>query len=164
MPGVLDRKEIVPGALMCRVDAFLDDRGKLFEMVREDWPELGGVHFRQVYVISNWQPGTVRAWHLHRKLVDIFCVASGAAMFGVCPHAEENGVWKPVTEPKTCILEASPPTLLVVQPGVAHGWKSLRDGTILLSVASELYNREHPDEVRFAWDALGKEIWETRPR
>jgi len=40
------------------------------------------------------------------------------------------------------------PSLIVVPPGVYHGWMSLEPDTILVSAASHVYNKESPDEVR----------------
>jgi dTDP-4-dehydrorhamnose 3,5-epimerase-like enzyme len=58
--------------------------------------------------------------------------------------------------------------MIVVPPGVYHGWMSLEDDTIMLSVASHVYDREHPDEERVsphAFDDLfGKDVWQVEAR
>ena len=48
--------------------------------------------------------------------------------------------------------------LLVVPPGVYHGWMSLEDDTQLISIASETYNRHKPDEARVPPDSFG-DVW-----
>ena len=45
--------------------------------------------------------------------------------------------------------------MIVVPPGVYHGWMSLEDDTQLVSTASEVYNREKPDEVRIPPNSFG---------
>jgi dTDP-4-dehydrorhamnose 3,5-epimerase len=47
------------------------------------------------------------------------------------------------------------PMLLVIPPGVYHGWMALEDDTQLVSTASEVYNRQNPDEERVPPDAFG---------
>ena len=55
------------------------------------------------------------------------------------------------------------PALIVVPPGVYHGWMALEDDTQLISTASEVYNREKPDEVRIPPDSFG-DVWEVKGR
>jgi dTDP-4-dehydrorhamnose 3,5-epimerase-like enzyme len=50
-----------------------------------------------------------------------------------------------------------------VPPGVFHGWVALEDGTQLISVASELYDPENPDEERIPWNSFGYD-WSVRFR
>jgi len=63
----------------------------------------------------------------------------------------------------TFVVSSRNPSLLVVPPGVYHGWMSLEDDTQLISTASEVYNRESPDEVRVPPDSLGVK-WEVKGR
>ena len=53
--------------------------------------------------------------------------------------------------------------LLVVPPGVYHGWMSLEDDTQMISTASEVYNAEKPDEVRIPPDSFG-DAWSVKGR
>jgi dTDP-4-dehydrorhamnose 3,5-epimerase-like enzyme len=38
---------------------------------------------------------------------------------------------------------------------VYHGWMSLEDDTMMISTASEVYNRANPDEERVPYDSFG---------
>ena len=53
--------------------------------------------------------------------------------------------------------------MIVVPPGVYHGWMALEDDTQLISTASEVYNREKPDEVRIPPESFG-DVWEVKGR
>jgi dTDP-4-dehydrorhamnose 3,5-epimerase-like enzyme len=61
------------------------------------------------------------------------------------------------------VTSARRPTLIVVPPGVFHGWVALEDNTLLLSVASHVYDRLEPDEVRVPPQAFaslfGRDVW-----
>jgi dTDP-4-dehydrorhamnose 3,5-epimerase-like enzyme len=71
---------------------------------------------------------------------------------------------------KTDILIGSgrTPSLIVVPPGVYHGWMSLEPDTLMCSVASHEYRRGSPDEVRVAADQFdelfGGSPWRIVPR
>ena len=58
-------------------------------------------------------------------------------------------------ETNTFILSDRKPQLLVIAPGVYHGWMSLEDDTQMISTASEVYNRDNPDEERVPFDSFG---------
>ena len=53
------------------------------------------------------------------------------------------------------------PKLIIVPPGIYHGWMSLEDNTLLISTASELYNREAPDEYRIDPYTYG-DVWTVK--
>jgi len=52
-----------------------DERGWLLEILRADHPELFK-KFGQVYVSATY-PGTVKAWHYHKRQVDNFACVAG---------------------------------------------------------------------------------------
>jgi len=122
-----------------------DDRGDLFEVIHNyDINKFG-----QVYIVQNRVKGIIRAFHKHHKLWDYFCILHGSAKFVF----EKDG------QIDTVVLTARKPKLIVVPAGVYHGWMSLEDDTILMSTASELYNKENPDEERISYESFGK-VWD----
>lgn len=56
---------------------------------------------------------------------------------------------------ETIILTQRNPSLIVVPPGVYHGWMALEDNTLLISTASEVYNHRKPDETRVPYNSFG---------
>jgi len=122
-----------------------DDRGDLFEAIHNyDIDKFG-----QVYVVQDRTRNTIRAFHKHHKLIDYFCIIHGSAKFVF----EKDG------KIDTVVLTARNPKLIIVPTEVYHGWMSLEDDTTLLSIASELYDRDNPDEERISPDSFGK-VWE----
>lgn len=118
-----------------------DDRGVLYETLHDyDLIEYGNAKFGQVYVVHNPVRNTVRAFHRHEKLWDYFTIVHGSAKFIL---VNPGG-----TTAREIILTDRRPQTLVVPPGCWHGWMSLEDDTVLLSVGSEVYNRNQPDEER----------------
>jgi dTDP-4-dehydrorhamnose 3,5-epimerase len=127
-----------------------DDRGYLIEILRATDPHF--TKFGQVYLVGNLTRGTIRAFHKHDELWDWFFISHGCAKFALYDDRPESPTYK---ETNTFIIGERQPGLLVVPPGVYHGWMSLQDDTQLISTGSEVYNREKPDEVRVPFDSFG---------
>jgi len=137
-----------------------DDRGYLIEIVRhaEDSMPHGVVHkFGQVYLVGDPVRGTIRAFHKHEELWDWFFISHGTAKFVLVDDRE--GPTK--DEKMTIIASSRRPRLVVVPPGVYHGWMSLEDDTQMISVASHCYNPEQPDEVRIPPNFYGG-LWTVK--
>lgn len=138
--------------------AHADDRGYLIEIVRATDDYF--TKFGQVYLVGNFARGVVRAFHMHSLLWDFFFISHGAAKFILRDDRTDSPTYE---EMNTFVASSRNPNLLVVPPGVYHGWMSLEDDTQMISTASEVYNRENPDEVRVPADSFGVE-WEVKGR
>lgn len=140
-----------------------DDRGYLIEIARPngDPKPHGVVHrFGQVYLVGDRVRGTVRGYHKHAELWDWFFISHGSAKFVLKddrPGSRTHGNMLEV------IASARKPRLIVVPPGVYHGWMSLEDDTQMVSTASHAYNHEKPDEVRIPADSFG-DVWTVKGR
>ena len=136
--------------------AHVDDRGYLIEIVRATDDHF--TKFGQVYLVGNFARGVVRAFHKHSVLWDFFFISHGTAKFIFRDDRPDSPTYE---EMNTFVASSRNPTLLVVPPGVYHGWMSLEDDTQMISTASQVYNRENPDEVRVPTDSFGVE-WEVK--
>lgn len=140
-----------------------DDRGYLIEVARAAGdPEPHGVvhRFGQVYLVGDPVLGTIRAFHKHNELWDWFFISHGSAKFVLKDDRASSPTNGAIM---TVIASARRPRLIVVPPGVYHGWMSLEDDTQMVSTASHIYNREKPDEVRIPPDAFG-DVWTVKGR
>lgn len=143
---------------LVKLETHVDDRGYLIEILRASDGHF--TKFGQVYMVGDAVRGVVRAWHKHEALWDWFFISHGSAKFALRDDRSESPTYE---EMNTFILGERNPGLLVVPPGVFHGWISLEDDTQLISTASEVYNRDNPDEVRVPPDSFGYE-WEVKGR
>ena len=140
-----------------------DDRGFLVEIVRNtaDSEPHSVVHqFGQVYLVGDPVRGTIRAYHKHDELWDWFHISLGSAKFILKDDRENSPTYNEIM---TVIASARKPRLIVVPPGVYHGWMSLEDNTHLISTASHTYNRDKPDEIRIPPDSFG-DLWTVKGR
>jgi len=141
---------VIQGVETVDLVARVDDRGYLIEIVRASDPFL--TRFGQVYLVGNFAPGTIRAFHKHLEMWDLFFINHGAAKFVLVDDRSDSPTYK---EMNRFVLSDRNPTLLVVPPGVFHGWMSLTEDTQMISTATEIYQRERPDEVRIPPDSFG---------
>ncbi len=134
----------------------IDDRGYLIEILRANDEHF--TKFGQVYLVGDMIRGTIRAFHKHEALWDWFFISHGSAKFALVDKREDSGT---SGEINTIVLSDRKPQLLVVPPGVFHGWMSLEDDTQMISTASEVYNRENPDEERIPYDSFDYD-WDVK--
>lgn len=149
---------MIEGVQFIPLTAHVDDRGYLIEILRST--DTHFTTFGQVYLVGNPARGTIRAFHKHEVLWDWFFISRGSAKFIL---RDDRSASQTYGETTTYVISERNPALLVVPPGVYHGWMSLEDHTQLISTASEVYNREHPDEFRVSPDSFGVE-WVVKGR
>ena len=140
-----------------------DDRGYLFEVLHAS--DAFVTQFGQVYVVGDRIERVVRAYHKHKELHDWFAIVHGSAKFVLVDDREESPSYR---KADIVVGSARTPSVIVVPPGVYHGWMSLEPDTLLCSTASHEYNRDEPDEVRIPLDAfdelLGHSPWQILGR
>ena len=128
----------------------VDDRGYLIEILRASDPYF--TKFGQIYLVGNMTKGTIRAFHKHKKLWDFFFISHGSAKFAFYDDRPKSSTYKNI---QTVIIGEKKPSLIVIPPGIYHGWMSLEDDTQMVSTASEVYNHKKPDEERIPHDSFG---------
>jgi dTDP-4-dehydrorhamnose 3,5-epimerase len=149
---------MIEGVKLVNLVAHVDDRGYLIEILRATDEHF--TKFGQLYIVGDMARGTIRAFHKHEVLWDWFFISHGSAKFALRDDRPDSPTFEQM---ETCVISQRNPSLLVVPPGVYHGWMSLEDDTQLISTASEVYNREKPDEVRIPPDSFGYN-WEVQGR
>lgn len=146
----IKRLEIVP------LELYFDDRGCLYEIIHNyDMEKFG-----QVYIVEDPVRGIIRAFHKHNVLWDYFCVIKGSAKFVFIDDRKKSETYK---QQEIIICSEKTPKMIIVPPEVYHGWMSLEDDTIMISIASEVYNKENPDEIRISPDSFGH-VWTVKGR
>ena len=161
-------RSVIDGVQVVELVRHEDDRGFLYEVIHAT---DSFVHkFGQVYVVGSPTRGTVRAFHKHAALWDYFCILRGAGKFVLAVADEEEvrrsrdgGTECVPTALQTFVLTERKPAVLVVPPEIWHGWMALEDNTLLVSIGSEVYKRQDPDEVRASPDIFG-DVWSVKGR
>ena len=140
------------------LEAKVDDRGYLIEILKNTDEHF--TKFGQVYIVGNVARNVIRAWHKHKFLWDWFFISHGSAKFALYDDRNDSPTYKEIN---TFIIGTRNPGILAVPPGVFHGWISLEDDTQLISIASEVYNIQEPDEIRVPYDSFNYD-WSVKFR
>ncbi len=124
-------------------------QGHLTEVFRTDW----GVTEAPIVQINmtNTFPYETRAWGLHRYTVDRLFAASGSLCIVCYDARRESPTFGCVNE---FFLGERNQGLVVIPPGVYHGWKNIADSeAVIISMPSRLYEYDAPDRWELPWDS-----------
>jgi len=136
------------GVITRELHFICDDRGRLMVLLRCDDPAFR--HFGQLYVTTTYQ-GVVKAWHLHRVQTDLVSCIKGEielVLYDVREGSPTRG------EVVRFITGEKHPLLVVIPPGVYHGWKCISgEEAFVVNVPDKPYNGEQPDEFRLPPDS-----------
>lgn len=137
-----------------QLDVHLDDRGYLFEVLRED-DEIVSTEFAQI-TVSEVYPGVIKAWHRHQRQTDFIACLKGNLKVGL---AVENDAG--VSIDTECIGEDNR-EVIKVPPGVWHGMTPVGDqSALVLYIQDQTYDPD--DEERLPHDEFG-DIWSVSHR
>lgn len=121
--------------------------GYLMEVLRNDedlLTKFGQTTFTVAY------PGTIKAFHWHKKQDDLWFIAGGKATVVLYDLREGSPTYG---ETQTILADEDDPQLILIPQGVAHGYKALGDKPVLLFYhTTESYNAAAPDEERIPYD------------
>jgi dTDP-4-dehydrorhamnose 3,5-epimerase len=143
----------IPGVVCRGLTIYEDARGWLAEVFRQDElaPDLAPV----MSYISQTLPGVARGPHAHRQQTDYFCFP-GPGDFKVIlwdqrPESSKFGTRQ------VFLLGESCPAVLIVPPGVVHGYlNTSKHMGLVVNCANRLYKgpgrREPVDEIRYEDD------------
>jgi dTDP-4-dehydrorhamnose 3,5-epimerase len=125
------------------------DDGHLTEAFRPDWG-MTEAPVAQVNLTVTF-PGRIRAWGIHRFTVDRLFAATGSLCIVCFDGRRESPTFGCVNE---FMLGARNQGLVVVPPGVYHGWKNIgEDEAAIISMPSQPYDYDDPDRWELPWES-----------
>ena len=134
---------MIDGVKTKKLKLISDERGWLLEMLRAD-DELFTC-FGQTYVSAVF-PGVVKGWHAHSEQTDNIVCVSGMVKLVLYDDREGSPTRGTVRE---FFIGERNPMLVQIPPNIYHGWKGIGDSVALVvNIPDQLYNYEHPDEIR----------------
>jgi dTDP-4-dehydrorhamnose 3,5-epimerase len=120
-----------------------DERGRVMELFRSDWPEFG--KFGQTYITTAY-PGVVKGWHFHKIQTDTLICIKGmmkVVLYDPRPKSKTRG------QLNEFFIGEHNPLLVQVPPEVCHGFKCIsEEEAIVINIPTETYNYAKPDEYR----------------
>lgn len=150
-------KLAIKGVFILPTQRYTDPRGWLIETYRQDWlPALGLPELQPAMgYISMTNPGVARGPHEHRQQTD-WLAFLGPSDFKV--FLWDNWAESPTFQSHLQLtLGENNPAVLIVPPGVVHGYKNISEKPgLVLNYPNRLYrgwNRSEPvDEIRYEDD------------
>ena len=148
-------EEILPGAWRVRLERLADARGEFVKTYSHNLFLSAGVDFQfreEFYSVS--QKDVIRGMHFqtpphdHDKIV--YC-AAGAVEDVLLDLRKGADYGKHIS----LTLSADRPELIVVPRGIAHGFRSLKDGSLMVYKTSTEHAPKHDMGIR--WDSFGFE-------
>ncbi len=151
--SIFFKKGIIKGVVVRNLARYLDERGWLVELYRED--ELQGYSLPNMAYASLTLPGIVRGPHAHHEQTDLFCFV-GPGNFKLVlwdnrPDSETYGTMQII------FAGQDSPVAVTVPPGVVHGYKSLGPVPgLVFNAPDKLFagwnKKEEIDEIRYEND------------
>jgi dTDP-4-dehydrorhamnose 3,5-epimerase len=134
---------MIQGVHVKTLKAIPDERGFLFEMLRNDDPFFQ--QFGQCYLTGVY-PGVVKGWHWHAKQTDHFVCVKGMAKVVLYDRREDSPTHGEVNE---FFMGERNLILLVIPNGVLHGMKGLgTEPAMIINLPTHPYCYADPDENR----------------
>ena len=142
---------MIDGVAVKKLRVIPDERGRVMEILRADDNIFS--RFGQVYITTAY-PGVVKGWHFHKVQTDYFTCVAGMMKLVLFDSREGSPTKGEINE---FILGVHNPALVVIPPGILHGFKCVGDTeAMVVNCPTEPYNPKAPDEFRV--DAHSKDI------
>lgn len=140
------------------LNPIVDGRGDVIELWSLSWVEPEGLAVPQHVYQSATDYGVVKCWHLHELHTDQFTVTRGKMQI-VCVDLREDS--PSYGDVNSFIVGVQRPTLILIPPGVMHGWKALSTPEAIV-VNLQTLPYDPADEFKFPWDCVLTEVWEPK--
>jgi len=148
---------LIEGVKNNPVKSFIDDRGFLSQILPEGDESF---QIKRMYSTGNFSRGVIRGFHKHKREKKAFFVPTGSAKFVAVDDRKDSATFKEIN---TFVLSTLNPSVLIVPTGVYTGWMSLEDGTVVIGISSEKFDKDNPDDERLDPHAYG-DVWKVKDR
>lgn len=130
---------MIDGVVVTPLKQIVDERGKVMHMLRSDAPGFRG--FGEIY-FSTVHPGTIKGWHIHKKMILNYAVPHGLIKFVLYDDRAGSATQGELQE---LFLGPDNYCLVTVPPLVWNGFKGV--GAELAIVANCASIPHDPDEI-----------------
>lgn len=154
----------IEGVRLVDLSRFNDEAGSMIELARlSDGGIIGLESFRPARInCATCAPGTVKAFHVHRRQTDVWYVPPEDRVLLVLLDGRDGSATEKVT--MRILLGDGCARLVVIPPGVVHGCRNLGSSPARIIYFTDLPFSPDPaetDEGRLPWDLLGAGVWEA---
>ena len=141
----LEESSLIKDVQTVTLKPFADERGHFMETFRQEWFPQRSWQIIQSN-LSRSRAGVLRGLHYHFHQVDYWYLVAGRVQAGLCDVRPDSPTYGAA---QTIILDAEKPMGIFIPIGVAHGYLTLTEAT-LLYVVDNYYDGN--DEFGVAWN------------
>ena len=147
---------MIDGVVLTPLKQVMDERGKVMHMLREDnevFERFGEIYF------SCTHPGSIKAWHLHKKMKLNYAVIFGSMKFVLYddrPNSKTRGVLQEL------FLSPENYFLVTVPPLIWNGFKGIGTQTTIVANCATLTHDPEEIERRAPFDKSIPYEWDIK--
>ena len=166
--GQLRRQEykqskMIDGVRLIDFEFHSDEGGDFYEIARLTnglVNSLGSFDLKQINR-SRFNPGLIKAFHLHLKQDEIWAVHPLDRLLVGLVDARKDSETEGLQ--MRLVMGAGKCGMLYIPRGVAHGGMALDIKPVdVIYLVNQNFSPSDPDEWRLPWNVLGNEFWEIR--
>jgi dTDP-4-dehydrorhamnose 3,5-epimerase len=155
--------EAIHGVRLIDFDFHSDDGGDFHEITRLSKGSAEGIADFEIRQInrSRFNPGLVKAFHVHLKQDEVWAVHPLDRMLIGLLDVRKGSQTEGMS--MRLILGGGKCRLLYIPRGVAHGGMVLGQVPVdVIYLVNQQFSAENPDEWRLPWNLLGEDFWQIR--
>jgi len=144
--------DLIDGVRVQPVSLYPDDRGYFMEVGRSGQGLIAEFPKETTQISSALSyPGTIKAFHFHRKQTDCWCAAMGMLQVALVDLRPGSPTY---ARRNTLYVGALRPWQILIPPGVGHGYKVIGEQAALLVYVTDRFY-DPADEGRIAYNDPG---------
>lgn len=149
---------MIDGVMIKELVTHADERGFFREIIRvtDDIFSEGFGQWSQSLVYT----GVTKAWHIHRVQTDWCYVVSGVLRVVIHDTRTDSITFRETME--ILMGDHQVPQVVMVPPGVAHGYKCISGPAVIFYITSMIYDPEDEGRINFDDPVIGYD-WQKGP-
>jgi dTDP-4-dehydrorhamnose 3,5-epimerase len=155
-----DSTELIAGVQIHPAAVHPDDRGYFLEVARAGLGLVAGFDPSTTQVSAALSfPGTIKAFHFHRRQTDFWCPCVGLLQVALVDLRAGSPTFG---ERNTMYVGALQPWRILIPPGVGHGYKVIGvEPALLVYVTDRFYDPDDEGRIAYNHDGINYD-WETQ--
>lgn len=123
---------MIQGVKIIKKKQIIDERGKIMHMLRNDdqnYKKFGEIYFSCTF------PGSIKAWHLHKKMTLNYAVISGKIKLVLYDQRKNSKTFNKIQE---IFMSTENYSLIIVPPMIWNGFKAIGNEPSIVANCSDI--------------------------
>lgn len=123
---------MIEGVKIVKKKQIIDERGKIMHMLRnddKDFKKFGEIYFSCTF------PGSIKAWHLHKKMTLNYAVVTGKIKLVLYDQRKTSRTYNKIQE---IYMSTENYSLIIVPPMIWNGFKAIGNEPCIVANCSDI--------------------------